>query len=594
MYSFVLNGVEIDEPINFDRLIVRKTRSQLYFGKMFGVRTFVLGNNNLVFEQEWVYKLLTAIKDYKSLEAQIKFEILYCGKVCFVGYPDWQTLVFDEKRVSITFVDSYKTLNLASNITKKIEIEVDEAITLEPIYLTGKVTHKIDSNLATVAKNGTGISLFHSVPFKLQNNIAIAGTGKSVDNPTLSQPVYTNTSNKAIIVKIEVYVKVFAKSSTPITAYVCVSNDGISYKSADFNIGTGYFGVLQTISVKTEVQPSKAISVYVNEVSGSTNNFTFEYDAESYLVIEEQREQKSSSVKGVDLRNLFGKFNLTENIGIGDTSNLNLLVTNGLNIRGEASKIKLSFEELFKAADGLLNLAADFNNGALWVGTKTELIRQYAVTDIGTPDGIETTLNDDWLFSKAKVGYKNWQAESVFGNNEVNTVVEYEFEQNVIENELNLVSDFVASDFVIEETRLKQFETAKVKDWKYDNNLFWIANDYFQSIGNRFLRPSNSLLKWEGFCGLNGNATLVSAEGAKDEEVLLIEESIFGIRKFRITKSMEMYEFSKIGLGILKFQFCDEEIYGLIYDSSFSVKINEESEGEFFCWEIQKSVFLNN
>ncbi len=594
MYSFKLNDKEIDEPINFDRLIVRKTRSQLYFGKMFGVRTFVLGNNDLTFEEKWVYEALTSIKNRKSLEEVFKFEILYCGNVCFVGYPDWNTLKYDEKRVSVAFVDSYKTLNLASNITKKIEIEVDEARTLEPIYLTGKVTHKIDSNLATVAKNGAGISLFHSVPFKLQNNIAIAGTGKSVDNPTLSQPVYTNTSDKAIIVKIEVYVKVFAKSSTPITAYICVSNDGTAYKSADFNIGTGYFGVLQTISLKTEVQPSKAISVYVNEVSGSTNNFTFEYDAESYLVIEEQREQKSSSVKGVDLRNLFGKFNLTENIGIGDTSNLNLLVTNGLNIRGEASKIKLSFEELFKAANSLLNLAVDFNNGALLVGTKTELIRQYAITDIGTPDGIETTLNDDWLFSKAKVGYKNWQAESVFGNNEVNTVVEYEFEQNVIENELNLVSEFVSSDFVIEETRLKQFETAKVKDWKYDNNLFWIANDYFQSIGNRLLRPSNSLLKWEGFCGLNGNATLVSAEGAKDEEVLLIEESIFGIRKFKVTKSMEMYEFSKIGLGILKFQFCDEEIYGLIYDSSFSVKKNEQSEGEFFCWEIKKSVFLNN
>ena len=597
MYSFVLNGVEIDEPINFDRLIVRKTRSQLYFGKMFGVRTFVLGNNNLVFEQEWVYKLLTAIKDYKSLEAQIKFEILYCGKVCFVGYPDWQTLVFDEKRVSITFVDSYKTLNLASNITKKIEIEPSETITLYPVDLAGKVSHKIDNSLATVAQNGTGISLFHSVPFKLQSNISIAGTGQSVSNPNVSQPVYTNTSDKAVTVKVDLLVRVSAKSSTALMAYLCVSNDNALFKTASFNVGVAYSTSELSISLTTEVAPLKTLSVYIQEVFGSTNNFTFEYDIDgSYLLIEEKREKKNSVVSGEDLVELFKKFQLTNKVEIMPFSYFHVMATNGLNIRGVNSKLKLSFEELFKAANCLYNIAADFDeeNNSLWIGTKAELIKQSVVTEIGLPDSLEVELNTDWLFDKAKVGYKTWQAESVLGNNEINALSQYEFGQSVIENELNLVSDFIASDYVIEETRLKQFETAKIKDWKFDNSLFWIANDTVRSWGNRQISPNKVLQKWSGFYGLNGKASFVSSEGKEDESMILAESAIFGIRKFKVTKSMEMYEFSKIGLGILKFQFCDEEIYGLIYDSSFSVKKNEQSEGEFFCWEIQKSVFLNN
>ena len=581
MYSFFLNSTAIDEPVNFDRLVLRHTRSKLYFGSLLGARSFVLGNRDLIFEQSWVYEQLTQAAIAGHFANPAKFEIFYNEQLGFTGYCDFSSIKWDEKRVSVAFVDNALTAELEAVLTQRVELQSDISVELKPIRLMGGISHKIDANLATLAQNGIGAIWLHEIPFKLERSLAFAGTGQSVVNPFKNQPVYTNSTSKPVSVSVDMIVAGRGKCSTATNLeLVGKSNEVVLFRSNPVSMATNYTDFSLPVSFAAVIEPSKSLTLSLLNLQ-AVDSYTIHYDsALSYLTIEEVREQKPSRARGCGLKYGLAETLKTVNQSVDFGQFRDLFFTNGLNIRGRESKVSVSFEELFRAANCSQNLAADWFDDRLWIGHKFELLAKYGVVDLGVVDECEVSMNSEWFFAKAKVGYKTWQAESVNGNQEVNSTREYEFERKIFGNELNLLSDFIASRYVIEETRNKQFETAKVADWKFDYSLFWLPDARYS------MSPEEMLFAWCEFIKLAGKYSITSFTGSVGSQYYCSGKSVWGLRKFRLKKLMSIVEFKAVGLGKVRFEWCGELVQALVYDSSFYVKPNEESEAEFWCWEL--------
>ena len=152
-------------------------------------------------------------------------------------------------------------------------------------------------------------------------------------------------------------------------------------------------------------------------------------------------------------------------------------------------------------------------------------------------------VNIDKLYSSVKVGYSTWQSESKLKGLQFNSIRTYESDNTFGSRELPLICDFITAGFIIEEQRRLQYDDVeKLKEHKFDENIFLIAieNDMPESISK--YNPIANVILSGGvynlkYCPLNviqynsrklkycGDLKFVSGEGNTQMTILGIEEN---------------------------------------------------------------------
>lgn len=204
----------------------------------------------------------------------------------------------------------------------------------------------------------------------------------------------------------------------------------------------------------------------------------------------------------------------------------NRYITNGLLVRnaelisGAEPQMSVSFKKLFDSLNAIdnigLGIQADPNRTGYNMIRIEPVEHFYEPTEVVACEEVkdlEITVDETRVFSKIRVGYKKWEPEDTGGLDDIHSKREYRTEQGVVVNELNIESDFIASNYALEVTRR---QGATTKDFKYDNDIFIVCYlyiygnydarlDFFPSTGNNLvalfyynqrISPVRNLMHW--------------------------------------------------------------------------------------------------
>lgn len=127
---------------------------------------------------------------------------------------------------------------------------------------------------------------------------------------------------------------------------------------------------------------------------------------------------------------------------------------------------------------------------------------------------IEVLSDEKRIYSIVKSGYKNFEPDSVGGRDDFHGTREHRTSQDATRNTLDAVSDFIASNYVLEKTRRVGNGT---DDWRYDPSIFIctfarngysmidVDSDFFPNAGqnliaityfNQSISPIRNLMRW--------------------------------------------------------------------------------------------------
>lgn len=155
-------------------------------------------------------------------------------------------------------------------------------------------------------------------------------------------------------------------------------------------------------------------------------------------------------------------------------------IKNGYHLRGytfSEKQLFQSFKKLFEGAAAIFNLG--FGHATVF---GQEVIEVEALEDFfndADPDLSFTSItktrsaDQDSFIKSVTVGYTKFEPESTGGVTVPHGQITHVSKFKKIGNELQILSDLIAGDVVIEETRRQSLE--REKDWKYDNDTFIIA-----------------------------------------------------------------------------------------------------------------------
>lgn len=158
-------------------------------------------------------------------------------------------------------------------------------------------------------------------------------------------------------------------------------------------------------------------------------------------------------------------------------------VTSGLRLRNAAQpKHFLSLNEFFNGLRAIDNIGMGIEDDPVFAGKQivriesvdyfykdTELMRILAI-----PRAVYNSLPDA-VYSKILIGYQKWEVERVNGLDEPNSNKEFRTSLTMIENEINLLSNFVSGGIPIEVTRQQSYADTGAADTTYDNETFIIC-----------------------------------------------------------------------------------------------------------------------
>jgi hypothetical protein len=103
------------------------------------------------------------------------------------------------------------------------------------------------------------------------------------------------------------------------------------------------------------------------------------------------------------------------------------------------------------------------------------VLKSNTVLTINSPSRKTREVDTDNIFSRIKIGYKKYtDIEDTNGLDAFHTVREYSTRIKAVENELELLSKFVADPYALEYTRRKALDK-DTNDWKYDDEIFIIC-----------------------------------------------------------------------------------------------------------------------
>lgn len=198
----------------------------------------------------------------------------------------------------------------------------------------------------------------------------------------------------------------------------------------------------------------------------------------------------------------FGRTNSQPNQYDGDGCAAWTAITNGLNIRkmldanDNLFPINTTFNDLFQACDAVWNLGMRVESD----DTGKEYIRVEPKEFFYNGKAILTTLNvsdlkrspaSDVMYNNYQVGYEKWNL-NITGSNaldEFNSIHNYTLPLSMVMKQLVTTSKFIASGYVIEQTRRLQYNSVPTNDFETDNNLFFICTNIDTVTSDKYTTP---------------------------------------------------------------------------------------------------------
>lgn len=140
--------------------------------------------------------------------------------------------------------------------------------------------------------------------------------------------------------------------------------------------------------------------------------------------------------------------------------------------------LTLKLKELFETCDAIwgigLGIETVGNNEVIRVEEYDYFYQDVKILTISNIPNLQMSFNSSLAYKEVELGYVKWQAESQGGLEEPCSKARWVFPKiKSIENKLSLLSPYIASMSIIEETRRKQF--LKNRDTRDDNDNFVIA-----------------------------------------------------------------------------------------------------------------------
>lgn len=272
-------------------------------------------------------------------------------------------------------------------------------------------------------------------------------------------------------------------------------------------------------------------------------SFSLVSDAGNYIKLTQSTLAKPSSTKALLIHEAFGK--IAESItGIQDSFRSDFFgridseihqypvngcgswtaITNGLNIRKMLDKnnalfpIITTFNDLFSSADAVWNLGMKIEKD----GTGKEYIRVEPKEYFYNARTIKTFLQisdlrvypaQDLIFNRHKIGYEKWNL-NITGSNaidEFNSTREYIIPVKKASKVLTTTSKYIASGYVIEQTRRLQYLQAPTNDFETDNDLFFVCTNRTELTSSLYSHPATPTVypagtiseRDENFAGIN-------------------------------------------------------------------------------------------
>lgn len=165
-------------------------------------------------------------------------------------------------------------------------------------------------------------------------------------------------------------------------------------------------------------------------------------------------------------------------------------ITNGLNIRKLLDKnlalfpIITTFNDLYSSCDAIWNLGMKIEtDGAgkeyIRVEPKEYFYNASAILNTFQVSDLSKYPAQDLIYNTYKTGYEKWNL-NVTGSNgidEYNSTRDYRIPGKKANKDLKMLSKYIASGYVIEETRRVQYLVKPTNDFETDNEMFFVCTN---------------------------------------------------------------------------------------------------------------------
>lgn len=360
------------------------------------------------------------------------------------------------------------------------------------------------------------------------------------DNSDFSGHVFIrNTRNQAISVRLFGKIKGYVVNAGGFPTNVNVSMDfhRLSDKAAIYNLVyvAGPWGIGQIkqyekdIDFTVTIQPGEAFYTY-NKTGTSSATAITNVIQEGELRAEYISVSDPSNCKGIKPFDLFKRLILRVSPSNIVNSSLltsdwaNLIFTSGSAVRELSdAKIKISLNDFFQTFNSIDNVGLGSDEGFLRVEKASYFARPAMIMDIGNVDRCTVTVAEDFIGSKATLGYHSKTTNEPDGREGFNAKQEWGLPITRINNELDWLAPVIADQYELENMRV-QFNVKKeaTSDANSDNDTFIVhcnpmnvENNYIPILGsqleavtgltqplsayNLLISPKRNLLRHEGY-----------------------------------------------------------------------------------------------
>lgn len=182
---------------------------------------------------------------------------------------------------------------------------------------------------------------------------------------------------------------------------------------------------------------------------------------------------------------LFGRLdsqpyaNTTNEYGAGLT-----VLTKGLQLREKPNeKLIASWKDIMEGLNPIWNIGfgmeadidRDGNHNRIRVEKTEYFYKDEEIFFAENPDKVTFEIDNELIFKTINLGYAKYEAEEYNGLDEFLSSRQFRTSINNINSKKELLSKFIASGYTIEITRRKAHISSGEKDWRYDNDLFYIS-----------------------------------------------------------------------------------------------------------------------
>jgi hypothetical protein len=295
--------------------------------------------------------------------------------------------------------------------------------------------------------------------------------------------------------------------------------------------GIGAFPTLSGVTITQEDEENQQINIDgTSEFENTISQCILPHELFTHWI------ELMTGRKNAFRSNLFGRTDILDNNGVplyeedGEWAYLAMMDGHMLrNLDISENPMNLSFLEAFKELDSVLCLAGQVeyrgNEEVFRIEKYTDLLNINIGVDLGdTVAEVQRKVNLDRTFSDIKIGYEDKKPEALNGLEIVHGEINLSTPLESVDKSLDKVAKWIASDYIIEETRRKQQADFPTLDTKFDKNIFIldciVKNDILMSrrvedfvVGsisgilapskamNLRIVPSRNLRRWGSYTG---------------------------------------------------------------------------------------------